>query len=403
MRRPTSMSFRRILLLTLALAVGPGSGALLAQSPQRKKPQRPSTQAAPRLAAAVTVEDAAVLANGWALLADGKPADALARALVILQKEPRSIAGLDLAVEADLANHGGAAGLAQYEHWLAGRPIEEAGVLRRIARALLFEIALQQGDQPARVAALRGLAADGDADARRQISTVAAQTTIPPGSRAALGDQNAVRSLLAQLDQAGPGQVVTIDALGESRSPLAVPALVIRLRDPRQEIRAAAAGALGKIGDADQVSQLMPLLSDTSLRVRVSAAGALLELGDSSGAPALETLMTDESPSTRLMAAQALASHPDGSWSAVVRELASSDDPEVRAGAARLLAPHDPAFARAVLNGLATDDNPAIRDLAALNLGDVVSSDLTELRDMLKSDSLLTRAKAGAQVLAVTR
>ena len=113
--------------------------------------------------------------------------------------------------------------------------------------------------------------------------------------------------------------------------------------------------------------------------------------------------MTDDSPAARLMAAQALASQPDGAWFAVVRELTASDDQEVRAGAARLLAPHDPSYARAILNELATSDNPAIRELAALDLGEVVSSDLTELRGMLKSDSLLTRAKAGAQVLAVTR
>lgn len=397
------MSLRRLLLVTIALGIAPLGGDLLAQSAQRRNPVGPGAPPTTRLAAAITVEDAAVLANGWALLADGKPADALARALRILQKDPRSIAGLDLAVEADLANHGAQAGLAQYEHWLAGRPVEEPGVLRRIARALLLEIALQQGDHAARVEALRGLAADGDPEAKRQIAAVVAQGTIPPGSRAALGDQNAVRALLAQLDLGGPGQVVTIDALGESRSPLAVPALVARLRDPRQEVRAAAAAALGKIGDADQVPQLAPLLSDTSLHVRVSAAGALLTLGDASGVTELETLMTDESATTRLMAAQALASHPDGSWSSVVRELASSEDPEVRAGAARLLAAQDPAFARAVLNDLANDDNPAIRELAALDLGEVVSSDLTELRGMLKSESLLTRAKAGAQVLAVTR
>lgn len=396
------MSLRRILILAL-VAVTCGTRELMAQPGQQGTAQRSSAPQRASLAVAVTVEDAAVLANGWALLADGKPADALARALRILQKEPRSIAGLDLAVEADLANHGALAGLAQYEHWLGGRAIEEAGVLRRIARALLVETALQRSDQEARVEALRGLAADGDAEAKRQIAAVVSQQTIPPRSRAALGDQNAVRSLVAQLDQGGPGLVVTIDALGESRSPQAVPALVARLRDPRQEIRAASAQALGRIGDANQAPQLIPLLSDTSLPVRASAAGALLQLGDSTGVPALEALLTDESPSTQLLGAQGLASHPDGSWDAVVRQLTASDDPEVRAGAAKLLAPHDPALAREVLNALASDDNAAIRDLAALNLGDVVPSDLTELRGMLKSASLRTRAKAGAQVLGVTR
>ncbi len=90
--------------------------------------------------------------------------------------------------------------------------------------------------------------------------------------------------------------------------------------------------------------------------------------------------MTDPDPSARLLAAEALKSQPDAGWLAVVRELATSEDPEVRARAARLLGPHDPAFARSVLEGLSSDDNPAIRELAAVNMSEVTSTDLTTLR-----------------------
>lgn len=350
----------------------------------------------------MSVEAATELTNGWAQLAEGRPVEALIHAQRVLDKEPRSVAGMVLAIEADIANHGAAAGLAQYEHWLGARTLEEPGALRRIARAVLVEGATQKADQGARIEALRALAADGDPQAAREVTDLIAHGAIPTRSRAALGDERAVAALVAQLNQ-GAGQVQTIDALGQSGSALAIPSLVARLQDPRQEIRAAALDALARLGDADVVPQLTPLLSDSNLRVRVSAAGALLQLGDFSGVQMLQGLMTDPSPSARLLAAQALASHPDGSWIAVVRELAMGDDPEIRAGAARLLGPHDPEVARAVLNALATDDNPALRELAALDLGEVATSDLTALRGLMKSDAPLTRVKAAAQLLAVTR
>jgi HEAT repeat protein len=396
---PTLMTVSRTLVIALTLAAAPDSAPLAAQTPQR-----PSSRQAPaRRAGSVSVEDATELTNGWAQLAEGRPVQALIRAQRVLGKEPRSIAGLVLAIEADIANHGAAAGLAQYEHWLGARTLEEPGALRRIARAVLVEGATQKGDQGARIEALRGLAADGDAQAAREVTDLIAHGAIPTRSRAALGDERAVGALIAQLNQGGPGQVQTIDALGQSGNALAIPSLVARLRDPRQEIRAAALDALGRLGDTDIVPQLTPLLSDSNLRVRVSAAGALLQLGDFGGVQMLQGLMTDPSPSARLLAAQALASHPDGSWIAVVRELAMGEDPEIRAAAARLLGPHDPEFARAVLNALATDDNPALRDLAALDLGEVATSDLTALRGLMKSDAPLTRVKAAAQLLAVTR
>ena len=349
------------------------------------------------------MEDATELTNGWALLTEGRAAQALARAEGVLARDPRSAAALSLAVDAEIARAGALAGLARYERWLGARTVEEPGILRRVARALLLEESSQRSDESARTVALRALAEDGDARAAQMVASVAAHGDLPPRSRAALGDEKAVRALIAELEQAGPGQVRTIEALAASGSSLAIPPLVERLKDPRQEIRAAALDALGRIGDLSLAPQLAPLLSDSNARVRVTAAGALLRIGDSSAYPALQGLMADPSPATRLLAAEALASRPDGSWVAQVRELATDEDPEIRAAAARLLGPHDPEFARAVLNALAADDNPAIRELATLNLGEVVTSDMTALRALMKTGAPLARARAGAQVLALTR
>ena len=205
-------------------------------------------------------------------------------------------------------------------------------MVRRIARAMLVEEARQRVDLGARAEALRAL---------KRNRGPTRNTRAPGHGRREPGDcrdSGVARRPPCrgcprlQLNQGGPGLVTTIDALGRSGSPRAIPALVARLKDPRQEVRAASLEALGQLGDADVVPHVTPLLADTNMRVRVTAAGALLQLGDSSGIPLLQGLMTDPDPSTRLLAAEALKSQPDGGWLAVVRELATSEDPKCAPG-----------------------------------------------------------------------
>jgi hypothetical protein len=351
----------------------------------------------------ISVQEATELTNGWAQLTEGHAAQALARAQQILARDPRNVAALVLAVEAEILRGGALAGLTEYERWLGQRTIEEAGVIRRAARAALAESAAQRADVRARVEALRALAEDGDGEAARLLSAATSGNRVPADARAALGDEHAVQALLADLKNGGPAQVRTVEALGASGSALAGPALVECLKDPRQEVRAAALEALGNLGDADRVPQIAPLLRDSNARVRTMAAGALLRLGDPTGVPVLQQMMADPSVSARLLAAQALASQPDSSWVAQVRELATAEEPEVRAEAARLLGPHDPEFARSVLNALSADDNPAVREMASINMGEVVTSDLSMLRSMLRSTVPLARARAAARVLVITR
>jgi glucose/arabinose dehydrogenase len=88
---------------------------------QSSSPQTAAPSTAPRPATAVSVDVATDLTNGWALLADGKAAQAAEKAARVLSADPRSIAGLTLAIEADLARSGVDAALAQYERWLGNR------------------------------------------------------------------------------------------------------------------------------------------------------------------------------------------------------------------------------------------------------------------------------------------
>ncbi|MGH9373170.1 MAG: HEAT repeat domain-containing protein, partial [Vicinamibacterales bacterium] len=320
----------------------------------------------------------------------------------VLAAYPRSGGALVLAVEAEIARGGAAAGLAQYERWLGQRTLEEPAVLRQVAKATLREQAVQQQDATARAEALRALEADGD---RHPVEPdQAAQKPGPSATRAsaATGDERAVKALIGQLNK-GVSDVRTIDALGESGSTLAIAPLVERLKEPRSEVRGAAADALGKLGDSSMAARLKPLLSDRNGYVRVKAAGALFRLGDFSGMQMLQELMADPSPELRLAAAEAMASKPDGAWTALVRELTTVSNPEIQARAARLLAPHDPESSRKVLETLAAHENPAIRDLASNGLGDVATTDLTTLRGLIKSRSRLTRVRASTRVLEVTR
>ena len=370
---------------------------------QSPTPQTAAPATAARPATAVSIDVATDLTNGWALLADGKAAQAAERAARVLRADPRSIAGLNLAIEAELARSGVDAALAQYERWLGNRSMEEPGVVRRIAQAVLHMEAAQRQDMAIRLQALRDLAAAGDTTAE---AALAASLSAGSGSEArilaARGNQKAISVLIADLRKQSTNAVLAIDALGQSGSRQAIPVLLEQLSDTKPEVRGSALSALGKLGDKDVIPQIKPFLGDERAFVRTSAAGALYRLGDDSGLQVLQELMSQPVPSLRLAAADAMSSRPDGAWLALVRELTSAPDAEVRASAARLIAPHDPALAASVLEPLLTHENPVIRDLAADGIGDI-PLDLTTLRRLMRDPNRLTRVRAAGRVLVLTK
>jgi HEAT repeat protein len=350
-------------------------------------------------------EEAAALAQAWNLLSQRSYAAASAQAQEILRRYPRSVSALTLAVEASIAYRGAVAGLDDYEGWMGQRRLEEPGVLRTIARAVLADAARNPGT---RLVALRGLAGDGDESAAAALTALARQGGgAETRALAAMGDQWAAAALVAQLDQRGADPVALIDALGDSGYAAAVGPITARLTDPRPEVRGKAAEALGKLATtaADVSAALKPLLSDGSSYVRTRAAAALYRLGDSGGTPWLQELAASDIPSGRLVAAEAMACRPDQAWLALVTDLVRSGaDPEVRLGAARLLASHDADLARSVAQQFGNDGNPAIRELAAGLMADTLSGDgLATLRGFLRTGDDQTRLRAAVRVLALTR
>ena len=340
------------------------------------------------------------MSEGWAFVKLGDLSKAAARAGGA--SRPRQPSAVRLGLEVEIARSAAAGGLDFYERWLGRRTIEEPAALRRIAEGLLREEAAQMQEPGARLEALRGLADDGQRSG--VVESTGAMPAGTPATRAlaALGDEKAVTTLIARLSAAS-ADVRTIDALGASGSAQAIGPIVELLGDPRQEVRGSAADALGRLRSPDVALRLMPLLSDRSAWVRAKAAGALYRLGDSSGLAVLQALAEDTAPGSKLLAAEALASRPDAAWIALVKELAASTNLEVRVAAARLIAPHDPQLARSTIEPLMGHENGAIRELASQSLGEILTSDLTLLRRLLRSPARLTRVRAAARVLAVTR
>lgn len=351
---------------------------------------------------AASVEEAVLLTNGWARIAEGQFAIAANSARAYLTAHPHSLAALSLLVDAMIPVSGATAGLDQYEAWLGSRTLEEPMVVRRIAHAMLWEEASQQQDILVRIEALHALANDGDAAAARELArAVSSRDAAQSKAATGAGDNRGVPSLIDALNGGG-SPVTAINALGASGSAEAVPALQALLNDDRIEVRGAAAEALGRIGNRQVTARLKPLLADHNVFVRTKAAEALLRLEDESGLSMLQQMLQDAEPEIRLSAAEALADRADSAWQSTVYQLLQDQDPVVRVGAAHLLATRDPDTARATLESLANDENAAIRELATSKLGDVATNDLPGLRRMLRAPVRTTRVKGAAGILRLT-
>lgn len=87
------------------------------------------------------------------------------------------------------------------------------------------------------------------------------------------------------------------EALGESRSTIAVSELEAALRDPNPQMRIEAAHALGEIGDASAAEALLHALQDPGSGVVEEAARALGRIGDRRVCASLLNLLLDEDAS----------------------------------------------------------------------------------------------------------
>jgi HEAT repeat protein len=93
-----------------------------------------------------------------------------------------------------------------------------------------------------------------------------------------LEEDRAVEPLIDALDDRREVREVAILSLGRIGDPVAVDALIEKLKDENWDVRSSAAKALGQIGDSRAIEPLIQSLRDKSETVRWLAANALTSI-----------------------------------------------------------------------------------------------------------------------------
>ncbi|MEX0727538.1 MAG: HEAT repeat domain-containing protein [Planctomycetaceae bacterium] len=133
-------------------------------------------------------------------------------------------------------------------------------------------------------------------------------------------------------------QLRCIDTLGEQKSPDGVVPLISKLTINRSmTTRAAAAKALGEIGDEAAVDHLMDALKD-EYSVRCKAIFSLGQIGSQKSLAALLSLLKDSIPEIRYHAATALGKMDNPYARLAIEKLLQDNSPMVRKCAAKILA-----------------------------------------------------------------
>ena len=228
---------------------------------------------------------------------------------------------------------------------------------------------------PEPVIAVRGEAeSTSDAEVTPQVDT----SSDPYGEddSDAPADTAKVRALLAALaaeEDAGV-RVHLVRIVGDQKSPLATQPLIgLLTNDPSDEVRRAAAWALGEMEDASAVAALSRALTeDTSTEVRKNAAWALGELDSGESLPALRhALLNDESHEIRSQAAHAIGDHGDDSDVAALESALADPSPNVRQTAAWALGEIASPQSVQALERALSDESAQVAAFAARALGEL--------------------------------
>jgi HEAT repeat protein len=198
------------------------------------------------------------------------------------------------------------------DHPLAAiRAAELAGIMHASECVPILRARLDSSDPLIRLACARALSEIGALDAMpRIVATLGADGDVSELGRVLMGFGAGAEPLLRlRLRGARRAQERRIAAvtLGEMHAHPAVADLIEALSDPDDEVQAAAARALGQIGEQSASGALVALLQRVDAGVgRVAAASALGMLDDPSAAPALVTALGAEDWDIRNAAARSL-------------------------------------------------------------------------------------------------
>lgn len=210
---------------------------------------------------------------------------------------------------------------------------------RRIAAEVLLSILrVVRGPQAARAAAIAdhlGLTARWRRDLRARRWWLRSEAALALGL---LRDRPSVRELMALLDDDNDQvRAAAIDALGEIGDPLAMPALLERLRSPIRHERARLTQALRAFGA--RASEPLIEFGQNYPGYRTVVAEVLAQIGGTATASTLLDWTTAHDPAVRAASWTALATTgiDDRMFYHAVKAL-NADEPPVRAAAARALA-----------------------------------------------------------------
>ncbi|MEE2658782.1 MAG: HEAT repeat domain-containing protein [Candidatus Latescibacterota bacterium] len=164
--------------------------------------------------------------------------------------------------------------------------------------------------------------------------------------------------------------------------------LVSQLTDDDPEIRRESATALGDVGDASLIPQLLPLLEDSSNLVRFNTASSLSRLGSEEGMSFLFGSLADEDPILRVNATKSLTlvQRMSGEVEERLLKTLRSDSPRLRSGAVQILG--DAKVARAVpqLIEATSDSDSQVRWNAVIALARIGSGQARSALQALLSD-----------------
>jgi HEAT repeat protein len=357
--------------------------------------------------AATATSDTSSIAAGWNALAAGRGDAAIKEADAVLGRRPWDRAAIVLKIHA-LAAAAPLRGLDGYEAWLTAPHAEDAGLLEPVVIGVLQQIA-HAPDRELQRRALRALAANHVAGAQQALDALpaSADNGFDRDVQAArAGDGAAVQRLNTEASTPAGGTPLLVQALAGIGA-AGEPGLLLLLRSPQPQTRAAAVEALGAMKSAQAREILTTLLQDPDPVVRVSATVSLAQLGDAAALAKVDAMLASNVPDVQLAAARTWQGRP-GPWVEVVRPLLENPDGLTRLEAARAIAPVDPEAARRTLTAALGDSNPVIRYESAQVVdealdGHLSATDVAALRQRLRDPDAAVRLAVASALLKLAR
>jgi len=185
-----------------------------------------------------------------------------------------------------------------------------------------------------------------------------------------IGDVTTVPALVAALEHEHEGvRRTAAQALGRICDTSAVPGLLLALQDRDEWVRATSAEALGKIGDTTSVPGLIAALRDDYEAVRWTATRVLGEFGDVAALSGLAAMLRDKDAMVRLTSAEALGRIGDKTVLSDLQGALRDEDALVRRKAAEAMGMIGDVAALSELLLALSDQNSNVRAAAFAALG----------------------------------